>query len=105
MVRVFVKGDQLFGKIEGPRGRQMTGPKIETGRWYHLKVTQDEQTFSLYLDDQPVGQFDGSGAGTASRLISLGGNPLFRGGPEFTAARFARLRFVDEVSEPEQEQK
>ena len=104
-LRVFVKGDQLFGKIEGPRGRQMTGPKIETGRWYHLKVTQDEQTFSLYLDDQPVGQFDGSGAGTASRLISLGGNPLYRGGPEFTAARFARLWFVDEVSEPEQEQK
>ncbi|MBQ6620576.1 MAG: glycoside hydrolase family 127 protein [Thermoguttaceae bacterium] len=98
-LRVFMREDQIFGKIESSHGGQIDGPKLELGRWYHLSVTQDHQQYLLYLDDQLIGHINGSGEGTASRMISLGGNPLYRQESEFTAARFARFRFVDQAQE------
>jgi hypothetical protein len=37
-------------------GQDLTGPDLESGRWYHVAVTNVGKLVTLYLDGQSVGQ-------------------------------------------------
>lgn len=84
----------LFARIEAsPHGASTGGVPITVGEWQHLAVVKAGGRLTLFLNGEPAAHADApSTAGSASRRLALGGNPLYTGAPEFLAADFSHFR-------------
>ncbi len=85
-LRVAVDSEgRLYGAVESTaRGGRTVAVKLERGRRYALRVEKVGKTWTLYLDDEEVGRVAVEATmNTECDAIALGGNPKFRGQPEF----------------------
>lgn len=94
---------KLYARIEAGRGWSTKGMPIESHRWYHVAAVKEGTSLQLYLDGKAVARSDAPAeVSSNSTRVALGGNPLYRGGPEFLAARFADFRFYARALTPEE---
>jgi hypothetical protein len=56
-------------------GQALTGPDLESGRWYHVAVTNVGKAVTLYLDDESVGQSELSIYTPGDTQFFIGGLP------------------------------
>jgi DUF1680 family protein len=88
-LRLVVENGQFFARVEGGRGAATGGAPLAAGKWHHLAAVREGDVLTLFLDGQPV-------ASTAmpdnlkskAKRCAIGGNPLYKGSPEFLAASF-----------------
>lgn len=92
---------KLYARIEAGRGWSTEGVTIEANRWYDILAVKEGASLELYLDGALVARTDAPGeVHSNSTRIALGGNPLYRGAPEFLAARFADFRLYARAVTP-----
>jgi hypothetical protein len=93
-LRVVVQGDQLFARLEAVQFFGTEGCKLETNRWYHVAAVKQAEQLTLYVDGAPrqTARVPAVVYSAADR-VAIGGNPAYRGAPEFLAAQLADLRF------------
>ncbi len=93
-LRLVVQRGKLFARIETAAVYGTQGFPLEPGRWYHIVGVKGTDKLTLYVDGQarsstPAPLLIWSGA----KSFAVGGNPKYRGAPEFFAGRVADLRF------------
>lgn len=72
-----------------------------TGDAKALAAVKEGPILILYLDRKPVARSDAPAQLTStSTRVALGGNPLYRGAPEFLAARFSDFRLYARALAP-----
>ncbi len=93
-LRLFVSGGKLSARIEAGRSYDTEQVPIETGKWYHVAAVKDGTKLTLYVDGQARSTVAAPAhVVSAASDFALGGNPHYRGTPEFLQARLADLRF------------
>ncbi|NQT15122.1 MAG: glycoside hydrolase family 127 protein, partial [Planctomycetes bacterium] len=102
-LRLVVQEGKLFARIEAGGGWGTEGVELEPSRWYHVVGVKNREKLTLHVDGQARSSAKAprlvwSGAGD----FAVGGNPNYRGGPEFLPARFADLRFYARALSPEE---
>lgn len=93
-LRVVVQGEQLFARLEAGQFFGTEGCKLETNRWYHVAVVKQAEQLTLYVDSvvRQTARVPAAVSSAADR-VAIGGNPAYRGAPEFLAVQLADLRF------------
>ncbi|MCL4192046.1 MAG: glycoside hydrolase family 127 protein [Thermoguttaceae bacterium] len=92
-LRVCLAGGKLAARIEAGRFFSTPTVPLEVGRWHHVAAVKNGDKLILYLDGQPAGAAAvPARISTATEVVGIGGNPLYTGGPEYLAGRFADLR-------------
>jgi len=91
-LRLVVENGHLFARIEGGRGASTSGVPLKTGAWHHAVVVREGDVLTLFLDGQPVASAAmPDNLKSKSKLCAIGGNPLYKGNPEFLDASFRDL--------------
>jgi hypothetical protein len=84
---------KVYARIEAGRGWSTQGVTIESNRWYRIAAVKKGASLQLYLDGKAVAHSDAPpDIASDSKRVALGGNPLYRGAPEYLAARFGDLK-------------
>ena len=92
-LRLVVENGHLHARIEGGSGAGTGGVALTAGEWHHVAAVKEETVLTLYLDGRPVASAAAPAVlTTKSKRCALGGNPLFKGSPEFLSASFRDLR-------------
>jgi hypothetical protein len=104
-LRVVIHGRQLFARIEAGQFYGADGWKLETDKWYHVAAVKEGDRLTLYVDGvaRSTARVPAVVA-SAADSFAIGGNPNYRGGPEFLAARLADLRLYARALTPEEVQ-
>ncbi len=88
-LRLVVENGQIFARVEGGRGAATGGVTISAGTWHHVAAVRESDVLTLFLDGQPVASAAmPEKLKSKSKLCAIGGNPLYKGNPEFLAASF-----------------
>jgi hypothetical protein len=94
---------RLYARIEAHRGWSTKGVPIESNRWYHIAAVKQGTSLQLFVDGKAVARSDApADVGSDSKRVALGGNPLYRGAPEFLAARFTDFALHARALRPEE---
>jgi hypothetical protein len=93
-LRVVVQGEHVFARVEAGQFFGTEGCKLDTNRWYHVAAVKQAEQLTLYVDGtaRQTARVPAVVASAAER-VAVGGNPAYRGAPEFLAAQVADLRF------------
>lgn len=79
-IRVCVEQGQLYARIEAGNAYSTPGVPITVGDWHCVAAVKDGATLTLWLDGKARASADvPSTISSSSRMLGLGGNPLFAG--------------------------
>ncbi len=88
-LRLVIENAHLFARIEGGGGATTGGVPLTAGAWHHVAAVKEGGTLTLFLDGHPVAAAAApERLASKAKLCALGGNPLYKGAPEFLAASF-----------------
>ncbi|MBI5831467.1 MAG: glycoside hydrolase family 127 protein [Armatimonadetes bacterium] len=91
-IRVTLDRGKLYARIEGGGFHGTSGAELGLGAWHRVAAVKTGAKLRLYVDGAAVGEADVPAAvTTGSRLLAVGGNPLYTGQPEFAAIDVADL--------------
>ena len=92
-LRLVIDRGKLHARIEAGQGASTDGVPMEIGRWRHVAAVKEGSRLTLWVDGKAAAHTKAPWETySQSTRVALGGNPLYRGGSEFLAARFRDFR-------------
>lgn len=92
-LRLVIENGRVHARIEGGGGAASGGVPLTPGAWHHVAAVKEDTVLTLFLDGQPVASAAAPAQlPTKAKLGALGGNPVYKGSPEFLSASFRDLR-------------
>jgi hypothetical protein len=89
-LRLVVDRGRLFARIEAGSGYGTQGVELQPDRWYHVAAVKRQSELTLYVDGLPRSTAAAPPfVSSLAKNVAVGGNPNYRGAPEFLPARYA----------------
>ncbi len=102
-LRVVVDRGKLAARIEAGNNYTTRSTALELHRWYHIAVVKNAAALSLFVDGKKRALVSAPHTVISrSRCIAIGGNPLYRGAPEYLNAAFAGFALYARALDPEE---
>jgi DUF1680 family protein len=82
-LRIVIDKNQLYVRVEGNPGGEFGSVPFPSGAWRKLVAVKQGDGLTVFLDGKIIASGGVGLSASRSSLVGIGGNPLFRGDPEF----------------------
>ena len=96
-LRLVIEKGLLCVRVEGTAGKEFGATPCTIGTWHWLAAVKSGDALIVVMDGRIMASGNLSSSASRSSLLGIGGNPLFRGEPEFAPITVRGLQVYGRV--------